>query len=179
LLTKRLKELEAAGLIVRIQISGQKGSEYELTQAGRDLYPTIIELAKWGLKWMRATMQEDELDIDLLMLDIQRNVKRELLPAAKVVVKIHFTNQTEFANWWLIFEKRDVDVCSIDPGVDAGVYLSGALENFVRYWIAEFDWNTAKHERRIVMQGNPGLLRELPKWLGRSAVALMNPQFSG
>jgi len=179
LLTKRLKELETAGLVVRIRISGQKGFEYELTQAGRDLSPTVVELARWGLKWVRATMEQDELDLDLLMLDIQRNANRELLPAAKVVVDIHFTDQSDFAHWWLIFEKREVDVCSVDPGVDADVYLSGSLENFVRYWMGDFDWNTAKRERRIVMQGDSGLLRELPKWLGRSAVAPMNPRFSG
>jgi hypothetical protein len=96
-----------------------------------------------------------------------------------VVVKILFTDQRQFANWWLIYEKHEVDVCSIHPGVDADVYLSGALENFVRYWIGDFDWKTAKRERRIVMQGNSGLLRELPKWLGRSRVAPMNPEFSG
>jgi DNA-binding HxlR family transcriptional regulator len=179
LLTKRLKELEAASLIVRIQIGGRKSFEYELTAAGRDLYPTITEMARWSLQWMRSNLQEDELDIDLLMLDIQRNANRTLLPTAKVVVKIQFTDQREFANWWLIFEKRDVDVCSIHPGVDADVYLSGVLKNFVRYWIGDFDWKTAKRERRIVMQGNSGLLRELPKWLGRSRAAPMNPEFSG
>jgi hypothetical protein len=113
------------------------------------------------------------------MLDIQRNAKRELLPTSKVVVEIKFTDQTEFATWWLIYEKREVDVCSIDPGVDADVYLSGAVESFVRYWMGDFDWNTAKRDRRIVMQGNPALLREFPKWLGRSSVAPLNPQFAG
>ncbi len=179
LLTKRLKELEAAGLVLRMRVAGRKGFEYELTQAGRDLSPTVMELARWGLKWVRATMERDELDLDLLMLDIQRSVNRELLPSAKVVVRIHFIDQDEFAHWWLIFDKRDVDVCSVDPGVDANVHLSGALEDFVRYWMGDFDWNTAKRERRIVMRGDTGLLRELPKWLGRSAVAPMNPRFFG
>ena len=110
LLTKRLKELEAAGLVVRIRAGGRRSFEYELTQAGRDLSPTVMELARWGSKWVRETMERDDLDLDLLMLDIQRSVNRELLPAAKIVVKIHFTDQIELAHWWLVLEKRDVDV---------------------------------------------------------------------
>jgi DNA-binding HxlR family transcriptional regulator len=175
LLTRRLKELEAASLLVRIQSSGRKSAEYELTQAGRDLYPAITELARWGLTWMRANMEADELDIDLLMLDMQRNANRALLPTAKVVVEIKFTDQAEYSHWWLVYEKCDVDVCSIHPGVDADIYLSGELNNFVRYWLGDFDWSTAKREQRIVMQGSPSLLRELPNWLGRSSVAPLNP----
>jgi DNA-binding HxlR family transcriptional regulator len=179
LLTKRLKELEAAGLVVRVRSAGQKGFEYELTQAGRDLNPVVMELARWGLTWVRSTMARDELDLDLLMLDIQRGMKRELLPAGKVVIEIRFTDQKRHARWWLVLDKRDVDVCSVDPGVDVDIYLSGATEDFVRYWMGDIDWGTATRQRRIAMRGNAGLLRELPKWLGRSAVAQMNPRFAG
>ena len=179
LLTKRLKELEAAGLILRLPVSGQKSFEYELTQAGRELNPVIMELARWGLKWTRDSLERDELDIDLLMLDMQRNVNRALLPMSKVVVQFHFTDQTEFANWWLIFDHREVDVCSIDPGVDADIYLNGALEDFIRYWIGDFNWEFARRERRILMRGHSALLREFPKWLSRSGGAQLNPRFTG
>ena len=45
ILTKRLKHLEARGVVVRRQLSGQKGSEYRLAAVGKELEPLIDTLA--------------------------------------------------------------------------------------------------------------------------------------
>jgi DNA-binding HxlR family transcriptional regulator len=48
-LSTRLKELEAAGIVERqIAPSPQRGVLYALTEAGRGLEPAIITLATWG-----------------------------------------------------------------------------------------------------------------------------------
>jgi DNA-binding HxlR family transcriptional regulator len=55
LLTERLKELEAAHIVVRRILPGPPvGVEYELTEAGRDLGPAIAAIAEWGHKWVET-----------------------------------------------------------------------------------------------------------------------------
>jgi DNA-binding HxlR family transcriptional regulator len=49
LLSQRLKELEATGIIARVPVSGEPGIlEYRLTVAGRELRPLIEAFGVWG-----------------------------------------------------------------------------------------------------------------------------------
>ena len=52
ILTKRLEDLVAAGLMERRQSAGEQ-AEYLLTQKGLELKPVIIALTEWGDKWVR------------------------------------------------------------------------------------------------------------------------------
>src|SRR5438105_6356596 len=52
-LTARLRTLVAAGILERRRYSEHPArSEYHLTQAGRDLYPVIATLMRWGDKYL-------------------------------------------------------------------------------------------------------------------------------
>jgi DNA-binding HxlR family transcriptional regulator len=48
LLSKRLKELEEAGVIVAVPTAQSGVSEYKLTEAGEDLRPVVMSLASGG-----------------------------------------------------------------------------------------------------------------------------------
>lgn len=53
-LTERLKELEAAGLVTReVYPEMPVRIEYSLTEKGRDLLPVFDELQKWAEKWVQ------------------------------------------------------------------------------------------------------------------------------
>lgn len=55
LLSQRLRELEAAGLVQRCVHDGPPARvSYELTDAGRDLEPAIGELHAWAQRWDAA-----------------------------------------------------------------------------------------------------------------------------
>ena len=55
LLSKRLKELEEAGVIsARSKSAG--GAEYRLTAAGEDLRPVIMSLGNWGQRWIELSL---------------------------------------------------------------------------------------------------------------------------
>ena len=52
ILTDRLRKMEAAAIIERRQYSEHPPRyEYHLTQAGQELFPTLISLITWGAKW--------------------------------------------------------------------------------------------------------------------------------
>jgi len=53
LLTKRLRELEAARLVERRVLTGSPVRvEYELTAAGRDLERVLRAVAAWAHRWL-------------------------------------------------------------------------------------------------------------------------------
>lgn len=54
-LTKRLRDLEEGGIVVRRELqSPAAGSAYELTTLGRGLERPMIELARWGMELQKA-----------------------------------------------------------------------------------------------------------------------------
>ena len=50
LLNKRLDSLQQHGIIVRRRIAEQRGTEYQLTEAGRELMPIIMQTGEWGTR---------------------------------------------------------------------------------------------------------------------------------
>lgn len=53
-LTERLKELEAAGIITRVVYPEMPVRiEYCLSEKGQDLLPVLDELQKWADKWVK------------------------------------------------------------------------------------------------------------------------------
>ncbi|MCK2214992.1 helix-turn-helix transcriptional regulator [Actinomadura sp. ATCC 31491] len=61
LLAARLKHLEHEGLIRKITLPPPaRTPAYALTEAGDELGPAILELAKWGMKWAMGERREGE-----------------------------------------------------------------------------------------------------------------------
>lgn len=69
LLSKRLKELEQAGVITA-ERKPNGTVDYRLTEAGEDLKPVITGLGMWAQKWMESRLSLQNLDPSLLMWDI-------------------------------------------------------------------------------------------------------------
>lgn len=56
LLSERMKELEARGVVQRKVISGPPlRVEYSLSQMGRELEPALSELQRWAARWLGGT----------------------------------------------------------------------------------------------------------------------------
>merc|ERR1711879_289164 len=79
MLTKRLNELADHGLIIRKKIPGQRGYEYFLTEQGKELAPILQQVGEWGMRWTRAQIDDTELDLELLMLYLERSIQPDKL----------------------------------------------------------------------------------------------------
>lgn len=61
LLAARLKHLEAEGLIRKVTLPPPaRTPAYALTEAGEELGPAILALARWGLKWAMGEPRESD-----------------------------------------------------------------------------------------------------------------------
>lgn len=67
LLCQRLDTLAHIGIIERKPLACARGSEYYLTQAGREFAPVIESLGVWGYNWSSQDLRDEHLDPDFLM----------------------------------------------------------------------------------------------------------------
>ena len=134
LLTKRLKQLEEAGIIVRKAQFGRKGFEYYLTPAGKELAPIVVHMATWGMRGARGQLSDDELDVEFLMWDIQRRLQTNKLPDGETVFCFIFEDLTQFKSWWLVVGDGEADLCTENPGKNVDLYISTSLRNPVLIW---------------------------------------------
>jgi DNA-binding HxlR family transcriptional regulator len=60
LLSERMKELEARGVVVRIVAAGPPARvTYDLTPMGRSLEPAVSEIKAWAQEWLAAVAAAD------------------------------------------------------------------------------------------------------------------------
>ena len=175
LLTKRLKQLEQAGIIVRKIQPGRKGHDYLLTPAGKELSPVIKNLAIWGMRWARGQLSDDDLDVEFLMWDIQRRIQVNMLPDGETVFCFIFDDLKQFKNWWLLIHDGDVDVCTENPGKDVDLYISSTLRNLVEVWEGDIEIKTALRKQLLRTQGSKKLAKTMPDWLGINPYAEIRP----
>ena len=77
-LSGRLKELEQAGIVERRVLPRPSGAVvYELTGSGRELDPIVLQLARWGNRWLGAPQEGDSVSPASLMLGLRANFRPE------------------------------------------------------------------------------------------------------
>jgi DNA-binding HxlR family transcriptional regulator len=174
LLSQRLKELEAGGIVERTEIATEKGVfEYRLTEAGQDLRPVVEAMGFWGQKWVEARLSLKNLDPSLLMWDMRRNLNPSPLPDGRTVIQFLYHDlPASKRSWWLIVEKQgEVDLCWYDPGFDVDLYVSTDLCTMTSIWMG---LTTVHKERdKISLTGDLDVAGKMQIWLGLSPFAVM------
>ncbi len=166
LLAKRLRQLEAAGIVIRKKISGQRGYEYRLTAAGKELAPLVEVLAVWGMRWARSQLTDDELDVEFLMRELQRRLQTEHLPDGQTVICLIFDELKKHKAWWVLVDDDTVDVCTEDPGKEVDLYLNSSVRTVVQVWEGDLEIPAALRNGSIKAHGPRHLIRSLPEWFG-------------
>jgi len=171
MLTKRLNELVINGLMIRKKITGQKGNEYFLTQAGKDVNPVIMQLGDWGMRWARGQMENSDLDVELLMLYLQRSIRTDKLAGDQTIIQFNFTNLTKLGKWWLVVHRDEVDVCLEDPGKEVDVWFVTDLRTMVEVWMGDITYRKAIREKRLKLIGPVSLINNVTNWIANSVYA--------
>lgn len=176
LLTKRLNQLVDCGLVVRQASPGEPRAEYRLTSAGQELRPIVRGLGRWGMKWARGQMVDDELDVHLLMYDFCRSLDVKLLPPGRVVLGFSFPGLPKFAHWWIVVEAdRERELCPDHPGTEIDVQIRTDVRTLTEIWAGDTDFATARRAGRLQLSGRAGLVRTLPAWLRGCSMAHIRP----
>lgn len=176
LLSKRLSELEDAGVLERSAGADGDHWEYHLTPAGEELRPIIMQMGVWGRRWARAELTADRLDAGLLMWDVSRRIHTERLPDRRIVVHFRLEDEREGqTDFWLVLEPGDVDLCLEDPGHPVDLRVRGDLLTLTSVWMGDLPFAEALHRDAIEIRGPTALRRAFPGWLGLSVLAHVRP----
>lgn len=179
LLSKRLKEPEAAGIVRRVSAERAPSVlEYRLTEAGMELRPIIEAIGAWGQRWVTTEATLKDLDANLLMWDIRRNICPDPMPARRNTIQFVFTDRpTTERNYWLIVDPRaEVDLCLVDPGLEVDLYISTDLRTMTEIWLGYTTIASASTEGRFVVTGDNVLAARLGAWLKLSVFAKIEKQ---
>ena len=110
LLSRRLSELERAGLVKRGPARKGLPRSCMLTPAGQELAPIIDSLAVWGQRWSRD-MKKDDLDIAFLAWSMHRNINNERMPPGRTVIEFQFRNAPPDGRQFWLVPSTDADMC--------------------------------------------------------------------
>jgi len=175
LLTRRLNQLEECGLVTRKCVPGQRRVEYHPTAAGKELKAVIMSLGKWGMRWARGQMNEDELDVELLVSDLLRRVDRTQLPGGRTVIKFQFRGLPKFEHWWMVLdEDGSRELCVKNPGKRVDVELITDLRTMTYFWAGDLNLHAIKRDK-LQLKGDPMLVRTVSAWLRPSSLAHIRP----
>jgi DNA-binding HxlR family transcriptional regulator len=163
LLTKRLRQLERAGIVERLD------GEYLLTGSGRELEPIVFGIGEWGARWTFGDPDPDELDPELLLWWMHTRLDTAELPDRRVVLMVRFTDHSP--RYWLVVESGEASVCLADPGYEVDVAVTSDVSTLYQVWLGHLSINQAVRAERLTFTGPPALVRRMPTVLQLSPVA--------
>lgn len=176
LLSKRLRELERAGLIVREPLRGERGNAYRLTPAGEALGPLVVALGTWSRDHLKREISAEEADPALLMWDMRRSIQVERLPQDPLVTFFRYRDAEDGKRaWWLVAQGDGADICFSDPGFSIDLNVDAEARAMAEVWLGKLELGAAMRSRRVKVSGPEHLVRSMPEWLGLSTFAYPDP----
>ena len=177
LLSRRLKELEAEGVVERRRAPNGKIWTYHLTPSGREFVPLVVALGVWGQRWTRRQLAEDEVDVTLLTWALERSVDASAFGIANPVVQVTFTDQAAAkAKWWFVHRDGACELCLQDPGYEVDLYLTATVRDMICIVRGDLSLTRAFDEGRLEADGPRALKRCLRAWLNLSPLAKVKSQ---
>lgn len=169
MLSERLQALVLVGAVARSD--GEHGPEYALTDAGRELAELVVALGTWGQRWLPRHAAAEDLDLDPLLIDMQRRVRFEALPREPMVVRFEIQrNKPRF----MLLKPAEASVCAQNPGFPEPLRVKGPLPALVAWWRGDSGFAEAQR-MGLTVEGPRPLARAFPAWFERYQFAQVEP----
>jgi DNA-binding HxlR family transcriptional regulator len=157
-LSGRLQELVLVGALARTD--GPHGPEYELTEAGKELATLVGALATWGQRWLRHRPSHEDLDLEPVLIDMQRRVCFDALPGQPLVVRFEIRG---YRRRYMLLRKNEASICESNPGFPEPVCVRGPLAALVGWWRGDMSFVEAQRAG-LAIEASKAFSRAFPKW---------------
>jgi DNA-binding HxlR family transcriptional regulator len=174
LMSKRLRQMEERGLIVRAQNRATGDIHYRTTPIGDELEPIVKALGQWAHRNIDADVTLENLDARLLMWNMRRKINPSALPASRrsVIQFIYPELPREEQSYWLLSRPgTPVDLCSTDPGHDVDLFVTADLKAMTSAWIGLSSLQAEIARQKISLVGDEVMASSIHAWMVRSAFA--------
>ncbi|MFZ5893832.1 MAG: winged helix-turn-helix transcriptional regulator [Myxococcota bacterium] len=147
LLAKRLRELTAAGIVERRAApSPARADVYALTEQGRALEPVIMELGRWGGRFLGRPAPDDVVNIAWGLLSMKRRYRGGLTLSAGFRVGERAFELVFEPNYLGVFERE---------ATRADVNVEGSFESFQRWLFLGESADLLCARGELTVSGNP------------------------
>ena len=133
-------------------------------------------MATWGLRWARRLIKDEDIDVASFMWDFHRTLNTKELPDGETVICVRFSDLDEFSTWWLIANDEVVDLCTVNPGKEIDLYVTGNFENMVAVWMGDTEIGSAIRAGQIKLHGAAYLTKSTARWFATSPYAEIRPE---
>ena len=172
ILSRRLKNLEEQGVIIRTKKEDNAGYEYHLSESGEELRPIVLGFGTWGHRWAKNKIVKEDLDAGFLLWDMRRRLNVEYFGDEHVVMHIEFTDQDKHDRyWWMVIENGEIDLCFEDTGHEPDIIIMTTLPVMTQVWLGYENLDAMIEKRKLKMLGSKKHLKNISKWIGRSTFA--------
>jgi DNA-binding HxlR family transcriptional regulator len=169
LLSKRLKELAAQGLVERIEDPATGQVDYVRTQRALDLEPALNALGNWAQCNIKARQALEKLSVSNLMWHMRNYIDPDHLPKRQVVIRFRFSDPgLEYDTYWaLVRPGVPIEICSSIPDFDIDLYVETNRFSISSILLARTTIAREIEASRLFLSGDALLSRTMYRWLYR------------
>jgi DNA-binding HxlR family transcriptional regulator len=175
ILSRRLKEMEALGLVERIEDKAAGTIDYFRTEKSIKLEPAMNALAEWAQCNIEAEIALSGADASTIMWAVRRMIVLAELPRRRAVIRFHFRDDPppKYPHYWLVVEPGAnlPELCSLDPGRDVDLYVETGVVSLGAIIEGRSSIEREKERGGLFLSGDPGLARSMDRWLRASVYA--------
>ncbi len=168
-LSERLQALQFAGAITRVD--GAHGPEYALSEAGRELATLVGALGAWGQRWLKREAKDEDLDLEPVLVDMQRRVRLAMLPREPIVVRFEVQNHPRR---FMLLKPAEASLCRHNPGFPEPLCVRTPLAALVAWWRGDVTFPEAQR-KGLAIDGPRALARAFPEWFDLYQLAGIGP----
>jgi DNA-binding HxlR family transcriptional regulator len=168
-LSERLQALVYVGAITRND--GPHGPEYALTEAGQELAALVRALGTWGQRWLSREPAKEDLDLEPLLVDMQRRVRFAALPKEPFVVRFRIRGHHDR---FMLLKKTEASLCHQNPGFPEPVCVQGPLAALIAWWRGDMSFIEAQR-MGLTIEAPKALARAFPNWFALYPFAHIGP----
>ena len=172
ILSRRLKEMEALGLVERIEDEASGTVAYFRTEKSINLEPAMNALAEWAQCNIEAEIALSGADVSTIMWGVRRKIDLAELPRRRAVIRFHFRDDPppKYPHYWLVVEPGAdfPEICSLDPGRDVDLYVETGVVSLGAILKGRSSIEREKERGDLFLSGDPGLARSMDRWLRTS-----------
>lgn len=169
ILSERLQTLVLAGAVIRTE--GRHGPEYALTEAGQELSGLVSALGAWGQRWLAREPSKEDLDLEPLLVDMQRRAQFAALPSEPLVVRFEVRGHRPR---FMLLTRTEASLCHQNPGFPEPVCVRAPLSALVAWWRGDATFVEAQR-LGLAIDGSRALVRAFPQWFALYPFAHIRP----